>query len=70
MKGTPAAGNLRAKTGTLSHVVSLSGYVTSAAGEPIVFSMLLNGASPGSGLSGREAVDRIGVLLASFSGHS
>jgi D-alanyl-D-alanine carboxypeptidase/D-alanyl-D-alanine-endopeptidase (penicillin-binding protein 4) len=70
MKGTPAAGNLRAKTGTLAHVVSLSGYVTSAAGEPLVFSMLLNGASAGPGLPGREAVDRIGVLLASFSGHS
>jgi D-alanyl-D-alanine carboxypeptidase/D-alanyl-D-alanine-endopeptidase (penicillin-binding protein 4) len=70
MRGTPAAGNLRAKTGTLAHVVSLSGYVTSAAGEPLVFSMLLNGSEAGSGLSGREAVDRIGILLASFSGHS
>jgi D-alanyl-D-alanine carboxypeptidase/D-alanyl-D-alanine-endopeptidase (penicillin-binding protein 4) len=70
MKGTPAAGNLRGKTGTLAHVVSLSGYVTTAAGEPLVFSMILNGSGPGAGLSGREAVDRIAVMLASFSGHS
>src|SRR5262249_27388496 len=67
MKGTAASGNLRAKTGTLSHVVTLSGYVTSAAGEPLVFSILLNGTGSGAGLTGREAVDKIAVLLASFS---
>jgi D-alanyl-D-alanine carboxypeptidase/D-alanyl-D-alanine-endopeptidase (penicillin-binding protein 4) len=70
MKGTAASGNLRAKTGTLTRVVTLSGYVTSAAGEPLVFSILLNGAATGRGLSARDAVDKIAVLLASFSGHS
>jgi len=70
MKGTVASGNLRAKTGTLAHVVTLSGYVTSVAGEPLAFSILLNGAAPASGNSGREAVDKVAVLLASFTGHS
>ena len=70
MKGTAASGNLRAKTGTLSHVVTLSGYVTSAAGEPLVFSIMVNGAGSGSELTGREAVDKIAVLLASLSVHS
>src|SRR5262249_22925225 len=70
MKGTAANGNLRAKTGTLPHVVTLSGYVSSAAGEPLVFSILLNGAGSGPGMPGRGAVDKIAVLLASFSGKS
>jgi D-alanyl-D-alanine carboxypeptidase/D-alanyl-D-alanine-endopeptidase (penicillin-binding protein 4) len=70
MKGTAASGNLRAKTGTLAHVVTLSGYVTSVAGEPLVFSILLNGTDSGSRISGREAVDKVAILLASFTGHS
>jgi len=70
MKGTAAAGNLHAKTGTLAHVVTLSGYVTSVAGEPLVFSILLNGTDSGSRISGREGVDKVAVLLASFTGHS
>ena len=42
MLGTPAAGNLQAKTGTLTHVHALSGYVTAANGEHLVFSIMLN----------------------------
>jgi len=42
MKGTPAAGNVHAKTGTVDKARSLSGYVTTADGEQIVFSMLCN----------------------------
>lgn len=42
MKSTVAQGRVRAKTGTMSHVRSLSGYLTTLAGETIVFSMIAN----------------------------
>jgi serine-type D-Ala-D-Ala carboxypeptidase/endopeptidase (penicillin-binding protein 4) len=67
MKGTPAAGNVRAKTGTLAGVTSLSGYATSAAGERLVFSIMLNN-YPESPLMLRNHVDNIAVLLAAYKG--
>ena len=42
MRGTAAENNLRAKTGTLDMVRSLSGYVTTADGRTLIFSMLSN----------------------------
>jgi D-alanyl-D-alanine carboxypeptidase/D-alanyl-D-alanine-endopeptidase (penicillin-binding protein 4) len=39
---SPARSNVRAKTGTLSNVSSLSGYVTSGAGAPLAFSVFCN----------------------------
>ena len=42
MLGTSAAGHLQAKTGTLTHVYTLSGYVTDARGEHLAFSLMLN----------------------------
>jgi serine-type D-Ala-D-Ala carboxypeptidase/endopeptidase (penicillin-binding protein 4) len=42
MRGTVAAGNVRAKTGFVDKARSLSGYVTTADGVPLVFSFLCN----------------------------
>ena len=42
MKGTPSEGRVWAKTGTLSNVRALSGYVTTLDGETVVFSMMAN----------------------------
>ncbi len=41
-RGTPLEGRLHAKTGTLSGVRALSGYVPGPDGRPLVFSILLN----------------------------
>lgn len=69
MKGTPAEKNVRAKTGTLSSVASLGGYVTTAAGERLVFSMMLNNFPDAAALR-RDSIDAIAVLLASFDGRT
>jgi D-alanyl-D-alanine carboxypeptidase/D-alanyl-D-alanine-endopeptidase (penicillin-binding protein 4) len=69
MKGTPAQGNARAKTGTIETVATLTGYVTSAAGERLVFSVLLNNYPESSGAR-RVFTDDLAVLLASFAGRS
>ena len=67
LRNTPAEGNVRAKTGTLSSVASLAGYVTTASGERLVFSMMLNN-YPDASLVRRDSIDAIAVLLASFAG--
>ena len=69
MKGTPAEGNVRAKTGTLRYANSLAGYVTTAGGERLAFCFMLNrnsGQPPERSV--RQEVDDIAVWLASFSG--
>jgi D-alanyl-D-alanine carboxypeptidase/D-alanyl-D-alanine-endopeptidase (penicillin-binding protein 4) len=68
MKGTPAEGNVRAKTGTLRYANSLSGYVTTAAGERLAFSLMLNRSVPPAGRTARDEVDDIAVWLAGFGG--
>jgi D-alanyl-D-alanine carboxypeptidase/D-alanyl-D-alanine-endopeptidase (penicillin-binding protein 4) len=66
-KGTAAENNLRAKTGSLSSAASLSGYVTTAAGGRLVFSIMVNN-YPSDVEPRAVCIDPIGVLLASFAG--
>jgi D-alanyl-D-alanine carboxypeptidase/D-alanyl-D-alanine-endopeptidase (penicillin-binding protein 4) len=42
MRGTAAEGNMHAKTGSISNARSLSGYVTTADGRQLIFSLLCN----------------------------
>jgi D-alanyl-D-alanine carboxypeptidase/D-alanyl-D-alanine-endopeptidase (penicillin-binding protein 4) len=68
MRETPAAGNARAKTGTLRYVHALSGYVTSAAGERFAFSILLNNYQPATGTRhARAELDELVTTLASLT---
>lgn len=67
MKATAAEGNVRAKTGTLRWANSLSGYATTAAGERVVFSVMLNRAVAPTGETARAQVDAIAVMLAEFA---
>ncbi len=71
MKGTPAAGNVRAKTGTLRWANSLSGHVKTASGERLIFSVMLNRYSnTDPNRTARAEVDAIAVMLASFNGRT
>lgn len=52
------SGQLHGKTGTITNVNSLSGYLTTADGRELMFSVLSNGSGVSSGLV-RAAIDRI-----------
>lgn len=68
MKGTPAEGNVRAKTGSISAARSLSGYVTTADGERLIFSILSNNwTTPSSAVTG--VADQIAAALATYRTH-
>jgi D-alanyl-D-alanine carboxypeptidase/D-alanyl-D-alanine-endopeptidase (penicillin-binding protein 4) len=62
-KGTPLAGKLFAKTGTLNEVNALSGYLIAASGKTIVFSILVDGHLPGS-TAEIHAIDHICEAIA------
>jgi len=66
MQNCAAEGNLRAKTGTLSGVSALSGYVRTRDGELLAFSMLMQHYVTRASRY-RAAQDRIGQFLAEFS---
>lgn len=63
--GNPAAGRLRAKTGSLDEVAALTGYVDSASGgPPLAFSFLIN-QLPRDAL-GRALQEQLGAVLAAY----
>ena len=68
-----AAGNVRAKTGSIANVRALSGYVTTADGEPLVFSIIANHfTAPQSAIDAAtdEAVDRLANFVRKTRGMS
>ena len=67
MIGTPAEGNIRAKTGTVDGSTCIAGYARAANGHTLAFAILMNGV----GGKVRRAVgiqDRVGSALASWQG--
>lgn len=64
LKGTPAENHVRAKTGTMRNVSSLSGYVTTRDGEPLVFVIMMNNHRDNA--AARDIQDKIVSLLASW----
>jgi D-alanyl-D-alanine carboxypeptidase/D-alanyl-D-alanine-endopeptidase (penicillin-binding protein 4) len=62
-KTSPLKGKLFAKTGTLSEVTTLSGYLLAKSGRTIAFSILVNGHLPGSEAE-THAIDRICEVIA------
>jgi D-alanyl-D-alanine carboxypeptidase/D-alanyl-D-alanine-endopeptidase (penicillin-binding protein 4) len=62
MRGGPARGRCRGKTGTLTGVSALSGYCTTRGGRAIAFSILMNGV--GNVYSARAIQDRMANAIA------
>jgi D-alanyl-D-alanine carboxypeptidase/D-alanyl-D-alanine-endopeptidase (penicillin-binding protein 4) len=61
MRGTAAAGNCRAKTGTLRSVSALAGFCTARDGARLGFAILMNRVNPAGA---RRLQDRMAAALA------
>jgi D-alanyl-D-alanine carboxypeptidase/D-alanyl-D-alanine-endopeptidase (penicillin-binding protein 4) len=66
MRSTAAERNVRAKTGSMSNVRSLAGYVTTRGGEHLAFTAIVNNFE-GTGAEANQALDNIAVRLATFT---
>ncbi len=62
LRDTPAQGILLAKTGTMTGVVALSGYLNAPIDQPVVFSILVNQSDQSASVM-RQAMDEIVLLL-------
>lgn len=62
-KNSPLKGKLWAKTGTLNETNALSGYLTTATGKTLAFSIMVNGHRPESNAE-MQAIDRIAEAIA------
>jgi D-alanyl-D-alanine carboxypeptidase/D-alanyl-D-alanine-endopeptidase (penicillin-binding protein 4) len=67
MRGTAAANNLRGKTGTLTYVNALSGYITTKSGQMLILSVMGNNYT-GPGRDVTAVMDQICVMLAEYEG--
>ncbi|RZS32454.1 D-alanyl-D-alanine carboxypeptidase/D-alanyl-D-alanine-endopeptidase (penicillin-binding protein 4) [Herbihabitans rhizosphaerae] len=65
MRGTPAEGNVHAKTGSYTGTSGLAGYVTAANGEHLVFAIIANNNLTASL---RTIEDAVAVRLANYDG--
>lgn len=69
MRNTAAAGNVQAKTGSVSGVHSLAGYVTTQTHDHLAFAIMLDNYEPAANApSANRDVDAIAVLLAGDKG--
>jgi D-alanyl-D-alanine carboxypeptidase/D-alanyl-D-alanine-endopeptidase (penicillin-binding protein 4) len=66
MRATAAEGNVRAKTGTMSNIRTLAGYVRTRDNEAVAFAIMADNFE-GVGSAAVDAIDRIAVRLAEFS---
>lgn len=64
--GTKGAVNVRGKTGTIDQVSALSGYLTTAGGEKVAFSALVNGVAQPSVRT--TLIDDVVLYLVNFDG--
>jgi len=61
-RNTPAAGMIRAKTGSLAHVYTLAGYATTRSGDHLAFAVMTNNNNMPTKRT-LDAIDRIVVRL-------
>jgi D-alanyl-D-alanine carboxypeptidase len=66
MTDSPAADDVRAKTGTLANASALSGYVTTKSGRALAFSCLFDN-TPRKGWRYRDVQDELVIRLAEIA---
>ncbi|RDS80311.1 D-alanyl-D-alanine carboxypeptidase/D-alanyl-D-alanine endopeptidase [Dyella psychrodurans] len=71
MRDSAAADNVQAKTGSMTYVHCLAGYVTTASGERLAFALMVNNyVRQGDDPSASRDLDAIAEMLAAFQGHT